>query len=166
VKLRVVDLGSPYECYVSNGRERVMATLSLIHRALISSPANEPVPNIEFPISYDDMPTRSTAGVSWGFTRRKDEENVWLIPDYGYWSWWAIGIPSFKSVWRQMQALEANLTWQQKIPRAVWRGTTHYNPAIRDRLVEIAKDTGWGDVKVITHGEDDDDFLSLDAHCK
>jgi protein glucosyltransferase len=165
-QLRILDLGNPYECYVSNGRERIMATLNLIQRALSSTPADEPVPNIEFPISYDDMPTRSTQGVTWGFTRKQDQQNVWLVPDYGYWSWWAVGIPSFKSVWRQMEVLESNLNWQRKIPRAVWRGTTHYNQAIRDKLVETARDTTWGDVKVVSHGESDDNFLTLDAHCR
>lgn len=143
-----------------------MATLNLIQRALTSASAYEPVPNIEFPISYDDLPTRSTPGVSWGFTREKNQENVWLIPDYGFWSWWMVGIPSFKSVWRQMRALESNYTWEKKIPRAVWRGSPHLNPAIRDKLVETARDTTWGDVKAVSQGERDSNFLTLDAHCK
>lgn len=165
-QLRVVDLGKPEDCYVSNGRERIMATLSLIQRALASAPTTEPIPNIEFPISYDDMPTRSTHGVSWGFTRKQDEQNVWLIPDYGYWSWWAVGIPSLRSVWRRVQELEQSLKWQQKIPKAIWRGTTHLNPVIRDRLVDTAEATTWGDVQRTSKGEEDNNWLTLDAHCK
>jgi len=45
------------------------------------------VPNIEFPLSYADLPTCSTPGVTWGFTRKETKDNVWLMPDYGYWSW-------------------------------------------------------------------------------
>lgn len=162
-QLRIVDLGQPLDCYVSNGRERIMATLSLIQRALTSAP--EPIPNVEFPISYDDMPTRSTGKVVWGFTRKQDQD-VWLIPDYGYWSWWAMGLSSFKSVWRQIKELEAKYSWSQKITKAVWRGTTGYNAMIRDKLVDIAKETVWGDVKTIAHGEEDDNFLTLYNHCK
>lgn len=166
MQLRVIDLGDPLECYVSNGRERIVATLSLIQRALISTPAHESVPNIEFTISYDDLPTRSTHNVTWGFTKKEEEENVWLIPDYGYWSWWAVGIPSFASLWRQIEEVESKIKWPNKVPKAVWRGTLHYAPAIREKLMDIAKDTTWGDVKVVTLGQNMADYLSLDDHCR
>lgn len=165
--MRVVDLGAPLDCYVSNGRERIMATLNLVQRALTSTLGNEPIPNIEFPISYDDMPTRSTPGVSWGFTRRKQgEENVWLLPDYGFWSWWMVGLPSFRTVWRQMKVLESNLSWNEKIPKAVWRGTPGLNPGIRGKLIEVTRESLWADIKAVHGGEQDADFLTLDAHCK
>ena len=141
-----------------------MATLSLIHRAISSSP--EPLPNIEFLLSYDDLPTRSTHGVTWGFTRRENEENVWLIPDYGYWSWWAIGIPSFNTLARYINAVDASTPWNEKSPSAVWRGTPHYAPEIRERLIEVTKDKSWADVKIVTVGKDEQYFLSLDQHCK
>ncbi|KAK5093957.1 hypothetical protein LTR70_004483 [Exophiala xenobiotica] len=163
-ELYITDLGDPLECYVSNGRERIVATLSLIQRAIASSP--QPVPNIEFPLSYDDLPTRSTPGVTWGYTRKETEDNVWLMPDYGYWSWWAIGIPSFNSMSRSISAVDASTPWRKKIPRAVWRGTPHYAPALREKLIETTKDKPWADVKTVTIGQDERHFLSLNDHCR
>ena len=164
VQLHVVDLGDPLECYVSNGRERIIATLSLIERAIASS--TEPLPNVEFPISYDDLPTRSTPGVTWGFTRKESEDNVWLMPDYGYWSWWAVGIPSFNSMRDSINAVDASTKWREKISKAVWRGTPHYAPALREKLIEAAEDKNWADVKTVTIGQDERHFLSLDDHCR
>ncbi|KAK5941148.1 hypothetical protein PMZ80_006425 [Knufia obscura] len=163
-ELYITDLGDHLECYVSNGRERIVATLSLIQRAIFSSP--EPLPNIEFPLSYDDLPTRSTHGVTWGFTRTESEDNVWLIPDYGYWSWWAIGIPSFNSLARAINVIDASTPWMEKSPKAVWRGTPHYAPEIREKLIEVTRDKPWADVETVTIGEDEKHFLSLDEHCK
>lgn len=65
-----------------------------------------------------------------------------------------------------MEQLDLTLPWEKKTPKAIWRGTTHYNPEIRDKLVETAKGTTWGDVQIVSRGEDDENFVTLGDHCK
>ncbi|KAH8883764.1 hypothetical protein GQ53DRAFT_798175 [Thozetella sp. PMI_491] len=146
-ELFIIDTGKPEDCYVSNQRERILGTLHLISRAVSSSP--EPVPNIEAVISTDDSPRRSIdRGVLLGFTRPSGEDwaNIWLLPDYGYWSWEYTGAPSWEAIRRKIYDLEKELSWADKINKAIWRGKADANP-VRQELIDVAKDKPWSDIQ-------------------
>lgn len=163
-QMRVVDLGTPQDCVVSNGRERIIASLNLIQRAASAAP--EAIPNIEFTLSYDDLPTRSTPNTTWGFTRKTDQPQVWLMPDYGYWSWWAVGISSFSTLWLKIEDIDRVTPWTSKIPKAVWRGATHSRPEVREKLITVAEGREWADVNAVTINRDEKHYLTLPDHCR
>ena len=76
---------------------RAMATFAAIHEALLTSP--EPMPNVEFTFqiqdagdSYDDVvPT-------FVLDRTAKQPELWLMPDFGFWSWPEPKVVSFIEV--------------------------------------------------------------------
>lgn len=104
----------------------------------------------------------------WGLTRLDHQRNVWLAPDYAYWAWPSALVASHTQIRRKMAEANEAFPWHKKISKAVWRGTTHLNPTIREGLVEVAKDTTWGDVKVcdIYLPETKQFCITQDEHCQ
>lgn len=116
---------------VLHWRERVMATLHMIHRAIITS--REPVPDIEFSIKIKDQVDLAADGEGeehgngngngnvtvWSFSRQLGntaQEQVWLLPDFNFWAY-----PRTAGAWEdfQRQALELR-NCEHKLPELVW----------------------------------------------
>jgi hypothetical protein len=160
-ELFVVDAGMPEKCYVKNGneRERILGTLAQIDRALSTSPTSDPtVPNIEFSLSLDDLPLRSKAdGTFFGYTKQEGPEydNIWLMPNYAYWSWNYTHAPSWNSIRREIGEAEIERPWETKDPRVVWRGKIKM-AALRAELVKVSEGKVWSDIKpvVINNAKD------------
>ncbi|KAF2454194.1 glycosyl transferase family 90-domain-containing protein [Lineolata rhizophorae] len=164
-ELYIIDRGHPENCCVLNARERIPATLNLIQRALVASP--EQVPNIEFVLSVDDLTRRSTQNITWGYSRKDEDSDVWLVPDYGYWSWYGVDIPSFNTLHRKIEALNGAIPWREKIQKAVWRGTVQLAQGLRGKLLEVADGKEWSDVKEFKmKQENKTDYISLPDHCQ
>jgi hypothetical protein len=151
----------PEKCYVKNGneRERILGTLAQIDRALSTSPTSDPtVPNIEFSLSLDDLPLRSKAdGTFFGYTKQEGPEydNIWLMPNYAYWSWNYTHAPSWNSIRREIGEAEIERPWETKDPRVVWRGKIKM-AALRAELVKVSEGKVWSDIKpvVINNAKD------------
>lgn len=145
---------------------REIATLSAIHRALLTSP--QPLPNIEFAFNADD----SVDPVAiWGYARRAQDESIWLIPDFGYWSWPEPKIGSAKEVQDEAIWAEENegLSWRKKNKKLLWRGVPGMGPAIRDKLLEVTAGQSWADVKALSWSDPDSkahDYKTMPEHCK
>jgi hypothetical protein len=98
---------------------RDQATLHALHRAIVTSP--EPLPNIEFVLDVDDIATpESTSPATWAFSRQAVNETLWLMPDFGYWSWPEPKIGSYGKV--QMKAAAMEL----QVPRNWHGGAQHW----------------------------------------
>ncbi|KAH7110104.1 glycosyl transferase family 90-domain-containing protein [Dendryphion nanum] len=173
-ELFVIDAGQPEKCYVTNGneRERILGTLAQIDRSLTTSPSSDPsIPNIEFSLSLDDLPLRSTSkGSFFGYTRQSKSayDNIWLMPNYAYWSWNYTHAPSWNSIRREILDVEQGRTWKNKDPRVVWRGKIKM-AQLRAELVRISEGKSWSDVKPVVINNPKDthtkDVMNLRDFC-
>ncbi|KAI2701969.1 CAZyme family GT90 [Penicillium roqueforti] len=144
---------------------REKATLSAINRAIISSP--EPLPNIEFAFNTDDSVDELPL---WGYARRAKDKSIWLIPDFGYWSWPETKAGSTREVQAKAEwAEEEGLTWSNKTAKLLWRGVPIMGPTIRDKLLQVTKDKSWADVKALVWNDKDslkNDYKTMPEHCE
>ncbi|KAF7590049.1 hypothetical protein BBP40_003302 [Aspergillus hancockii] len=70
-------------------RHKILTNLPSIHRALISTPVDASLPNTEFIFSIEDK-LEDLAGpvhLLWVLARKATEKSVWLMPDFGFWTW-------------------------------------------------------------------------------
>jgi hypothetical protein len=144
---------------------REIATLHALHRAILTSP--EPLPNIEFAFNTDD---RIPSVPLWGYARREEDTHIWLIPDFGYWSWPETKVGSMREVQMKAAWAETNDGWtfSHKIKKLLWRGATMGLP-LRENFIEATRDKPWADVKAIdwhNNSSMHDDLKSIDEHCQ
>lgn len=171
IQLFVIDAGSIEESYIHGTRERAIAVLSLINRALAASP--EHIPNVEFAMTVDDLPLRSNGDGTpmLALTRQSnnDYKNVWLMPDFGYWSWAFTKIPSYQRLRQTLRENDGDASsFQRKKDQAVWRGKFHPNP-IRGALNDATQGKPWADVVEVDIASPDQDLsrmISLEDMCK
>ncbi|GAA6035919.1 hypothetical protein JCM8097_005164 [Rhodosporidiobolus ruineniae] len=119
---------------------RTKAILALINEALTTSP--EPVPDIEFVLQTGD--NGLPAGAPWALGRKVKEEQLTLMPDYGFFSWPEPGVNSMIEVSDNCRAYESKLRWEDKLNQLFWRGA--FMVDIRKELWEIAHKFKWGAV--------------------
>ncbi|KAF2198908.1 hypothetical protein GQ43DRAFT_138441 [Delitschia confertaspora ATCC 74209] len=170
-ELFIIDDGSPEKCYVKNGneRERILGTLSQISLALATAPPSDPLPDIEFSITLDDLPRRSKLhGSFWAYTRKDGPayDDVWLMPNYAYWSWNYTKAPSWQSIRRSIADTEQVTGWGAKHNKLVWRGKPKMAD-LRGDLLAMSAGKSWSDVKgvVINEHRDSSDLLTLEEFC-
>ncbi|KAL2444187.1 hypothetical protein ABEF95_015792 [Exophiala dermatitidis] len=144
---------------------RELATLHALHRAIISAP--EPLPNIEFVFNSDD---RIPSVAIWGYARREQDTKIWLIPDFGYWSWPETKVGTMREV--QMKAVETEQddgwSWSSKVPKLLWRGAT-MGLELRENFLKAAADQPWADVKALEWKNKESmahDLKSMPEHCQ
>lgn len=153
-------------------KERSHATLHQIHRALLAAP--EPVPNIEFSIKINDVidlcqdcPDTTV----WAFSRNIADpvmEQVWIIPDFNFWSYPRVA-GSYGDF--QRQAIdEDNDSFEAKKDLLVWRGTTSFNPDLRNPLIQQTQGQSWSDVRRLDEDTSDADQaryrITMPDHCR
>ncbi|KAJ5085842.1 CAZyme family GT90 [Penicillium argentinense] len=145
---------------------RELATLSSINRALTTSP--EPLPNIEFAFNTDD---RIEEVAQWGYARRAQDTSIWLIPDFGYWSWPEIKAGSTKEIAMKIEDDETTAGekgWAKKKGKLLWRGVARMGPEIRDKLLQVTAGKTWADVRELGWGDKTsmaNDYKSMPEHC-
>ncbi|KAJ5584434.1 Lipopolysaccharide-modifying protein [Penicillium hispanicum] len=144
---------------------REIATLHSLHRAIISSP--ETLPNIEFAFNSDD---RIESVALWGYARQEKDKNIWLIPDFGYWSWPETKAGSMKEVVMKAEWAEEeeDLSWSKKVEKVLWRGAT-MGLKLREKLIAVASNQPWADVKALNWRDPDsmtNDLKSMSEHCE
>ncbi|OAL71096.1 hypothetical protein A7D00_4759 [Trichophyton violaceum] len=142
---------------------REIATLHALHRAIVSSP--DPLPNIEFVFNTDD---KVDPVAQWGYARREQDTNLWLMPDFGYWSWPETKVGTMQEVQMGAEREEHTWAWPKKIPQLFWRGAT-MDLEVRERLIQVTRDQPWADVKPITWRDNDsmqNDLRSMPEHCR
>lgn len=144
---------------------RGLATLHALHRAIISSP--EPLPNIEFAFNTDD---RIPSVPLWGYARRAEDTHIWLMPDFGYWSWPETKVGSMREVQLKAALTEQadGWTWRRKTPKLLWRGAT-MGLKLREDFLHATADRLWADVKVVEWRNKESmahDLMSMPEHCQ
>lgn len=158
-KIRVLEASHSFDDH----RKRALATLYSIHRAISADP--KAIPNIEFIISLDDMVDTPSQSI-WALTRRSQDQNLWLVPDFGFWSWDLDDIGAIDDVAEQIIRDEGTTGWDAKIQKLVWRGTTKMLPKLRGALLDASRGKTWGDVAALTPGSPPKNYLGAADQCK
>ncbi|PLN76218.1 endoplasmic reticulum-resident kdel protein [Aspergillus taichungensis] len=152
-------------------RRKIVAVLSALHRALVSSPEGQPTGATEFVFSIEDR-LDDVAGPDhplWILARRPDEKAVWLMPDFGYWAWDNGNVDSpigpYGRVVESIRRKEIGMPWSNKEAKLVWRGKLSFAPKMRRALLEVARGQAWSDVKELDW-RTKDHFMSMEDHCR
>ena len=147
-----------------NVNTRDQATLMALHRAILTSP--EPLPNIEFTLNTDDI--ASPDDTTWAYSRRASDKKLWLMPDFGYWSWPEPKIGAYSEVQAKATAIDKKVPWAQKIEKLVWRGAM-MDLLIREQLFEASAGRDWADVRILNWEDEAEgkshNVLTMDEHC-
>ncbi|KAL4754537.1 hypothetical protein BDW72DRAFT_129079 [Aspergillus terricola var. indicus] len=175
-ELYIIDYG-PQPYTFTRGK----ATLHSLHRALSSYPDRHSLPDIEFVLTTDDFSTRTSTRLSpiWSYTKHPEDEDtaIWLMPDFGYWSWPEVEtVGEYKDVRRRISAMEEGLAFSDKKKQLLWRGSVSANPEIREALLDTARGKSWANVKEINWDDShshphsksspfDNDVLPIEDHC-
>ncbi|MBW0530654.1 hypothetical protein O181_070369 [Austropuccinia psidii MF-1] len=141
---------------------RPIAILNSIHEAVITSP--EPLPNIEFLINTDDAIKSDEPLPIWALDRVQSQEALWLMPDFGFYSWPEPKVGSMIEVRDKTAALEAKMTWKDKIPKAIWRGAPMVE--LRQQLLQVSNGQKWSDIASIDWSNPTDAFIPPEDHCQ
>ncbi|KAA8642958.1 uncharacterized protein ATNIH1004_009720 [Aspergillus tanneri] len=148
-------------------RQKILAVLSSIHRALVADPNRAVRPNIEFVFSVEDKVEDVTDPVNpvWVLARSATEEAVWLMPDFGYWAWYNLqnSIGPYDQVVERVK--RTDVTWAEKKQQLVWRGKPSFAPKLRRALMEATRDQPWGDVKQVDW-HDRTNVMHMEDHCR
>ncbi|KAF2271042.1 hypothetical protein CC78DRAFT_527994 [Lojkania enalia] len=147
-------------------RQKAIGALAALHRAIVATHHRESIPNIEFVFSVEDLPAQPTKPL-WVLARRAQDDNLWLIPDFGFWSWEMPQIGTFSEVAAEAIEREAIEPWDQKQEKLVWRGKINFAPKLRRSLIEAARGKPWSDVGQVRWGEPDfrEQFLGPVDQC-
>jgi hypothetical protein len=142
-----------------------MAILQQIDRAITSSP--EPIPNIEFSFVVEDRPiedkpipgtptkkkpAKATPSFShgnqttWALTRLPIDAQVWLMPDFGYFSWPIDLIGAYEQI--RTEITQNAVPFEAKTPKLLWRGVLWTNK-LRTKLFAATRGKPWADVEEI-----------------
>ncbi|KAI9047234.1 hypothetical protein LZ554_008688 [Drepanopeziza brunnea f. sp. 'monogermtubi'] len=144
---------------------RGLASLHALHRALLTSP--EPLPNIEFTMLVADI--AESASPRWAYSREKFMTSLWLMPDFGYWSWPEPKIGSYGEVQMRAEQMDAKVPWSRKIDKLIWRGAS-MDLLVRQQLVNASEGKDWADVKIMVWDDDAQgkthDAMKMDEHCQ
>ncbi|KAH9832744.1 DUF821 domain-containing protein [Teratosphaeria destructans] len=169
-ELRVLESLDP-TCNFQSIRERAVGTLFNIQAALQSATAGgETLPTIEAALVFldqthypDEPSTRSTWAMA-ANTGDQTHQRHWLMPSFDFRYSFESG-PYYSDARRR--AMEHDVPWTSKIPKAVWRGSRSSDTKIRATLLQVTKDKEWADVHEISANSDDPELnLSLDELCR
>ncbi|KAI5860120.1 hypothetical protein GGS23DRAFT_614282 [Durotheca rogersii] len=173
------------------------ATLHQVARALLTAPAADadgPLPDTVFAFNHADDPVSP----SWSYARAADpafdgpRRRVFPIPHFSFYAWPIPTVGSFARAAAAISRVEAELSssssssalpppadldpdqdrpppwWAAKIPKAVWRGTTHFNHPragrMRQDLVAAARGAPWADVEPLA--ADGANALPIEDFCR
>lgn len=154
------------------------ASLHQIHRALLTAPAPESLPDTIFALNFQDQPF----GTAWAYARQADpharpgfddgnrDARTFLMPHFSFWAWKLpfvgsmgraaaaiadIETPGVASATSAASAASAasHRSFAAKVPKAVWRGTTWFNsvqnPHLRANLLAATMHKPWADVEAL-----------------
>ena len=151
-------------------KRKIIATLSSMFRALLTSSHPHSIPDVEFVFSIEDKveDVVDRRQPIWALARKASEQAVWLMPDFGFWAWENgqndIG-PYSQVVDSILERESENFVWEKKQRKLVWRGKLSFAPKLRRTLLDITRDKPWSDVKELDWSRIDN-FLSMEDHCR
>jgi hypothetical protein len=73
---------------------------------------------------------------------------MWVMPDFGYWSWPLDLVGEYQQIRSDMQSSEVD--WEKKVPKVLWRGAVKTNKEVRGALMRVTRGKSWADVNEVT----------------
>ncbi|EKG17488.1 Lipopolysaccharide-modifying protein [Macrophomina phaseolina MS6] len=127
-------------------KQRGLAGLANLYRAIISVPDPTTIPNVEFILDTEDTPTQEMPDdrVVWGWTRPMGKLGTWVAPDFDGWAFPISDLGAYVSFRERLKLDE--MPFEEKDPRAVWRGTPALNK-LRNTLMNVTEGKDWADVQ-------------------
>lgn len=125
------------------------------------------LPDIEFIFTIEDMADDPNNPL-WVLTRRAQDSKVWLMPDFGFWSWNVKGIGPYGQVVSEIVERDVDHNWGKKQKKLVWRGKLSFAPRLRRALIQVAKDKPWSAVRALRWASEESmraDFISSVDQC-
>lgn len=147
---------------------RARATLNSLHRALTSFPDRSSLPSIEFVFTTEDF-AGDQQGPIWAYSKRDQDEHIWMMPDFGYWSWPEVKIGPYKDIRRRIAAVDDGSSFNDKKKQLVWRGSLATNPELRSKFLKSTLGRSWTSVRVIDWDDENDlrfNLLPMEEHCR
>jgi Glycosyl transferase family 90 len=136
-------------CFKDNDhRRKGVAILAAIYRSITAIPYDVPIPNIEWVFAIEDFAPDPSKPV-WSLSRRSNDESLWVMPDFGFWSWAIPDLGPFDAVASQIADDEMDSCFECKHKKAVWRGSIWTAPILRRALLDVSKDKDWSDIQAI-----------------
>jgi hypothetical protein len=151
---------------------RQSASLNQIYRAVITSP--EILPNMSFAFGTHDQPISSSLSYARPVIS-PSQKRIFPMPHFSFWSWPLPFINSLSAADRAIQSIEDTMSFADKDPRPVWRGTTWFNsgagshPRLRQELVLKIGDAPWADVEKLhwtSGGNEASNALRIEDFCR
>lgn len=102
------------------------------------------------------------------YTKRDDDESIWLMPDFGYWAWPDVRVGAYRDVRRRIARVESEVGFPQK-KQLVWRGSLSEAPELRGKLLKQTRGKHWASIRVLDWESDEDlrvNLLSIEDHCR
>jgi hypothetical protein len=138
---------------------------------LISIPNRDRLPSVEFIFSSDDFINEDLKdkGPVWAYSKRDEDDMIWLMPDFGYWAWPEVHVGPYGQVRRQIAAVDAEVDFVTKKKQLVWRGSLNTAPEVRGKLLKYTRGKHWASVHVLDWDSEDDvriNLLPIEDHCR
>jgi hypothetical protein len=129
-------------------RSRVLKGLHMIYRAMVAVSDMHVFPNVEFTFDKMDKPNPEPVRpgrAAWAWTRRVEDNDTWVMPDYGSWSQVGDDIGAGYAVFRD-RVYRQEKPWSKRTPKALWRGSLDVGTHVRPQLIAAAEGKDWADV--------------------
>lgn len=94
--------------------------------------------------------------------------NIWLIPDFGHWSWPETKVGTLEEIQMKAAEIEQTWLWSNKVPKLFWRGAV-MGLKLRENFLKTAAGKPWADVMALTWREKEsmaNDLKSMPEHCQ
>ena len=93
------------------------------------------------------------------------------MPHFSSWSWPVEYVGPLDEAVTKIEHIEATTTWEQKINKAVWRGTEWFDPdwdmGLRPKLVKATEGKEWADVQLWGQGQEEkNNTIAIEDFCK
>jgi hypothetical protein len=146
-------------------RKKGIAILATLYRAIAVTPLNYSLPNIEWIFTIEDYPIDSQKPI-WSLSRRVQDENFWLMPEFDFWGGAFEGLGPFDVTVSQIVSDKIDSCWDCRQRKAIWRGTVWTTPNPRRDLVEMSRGKPWSDIEALrVEKEGLANCLSAAEHC-
>jgi hypothetical protein len=113
---------------------------------------------------------------AWSFSRSNHPEatgNSWLMPHFSFWSWPLQFIGIMDEALTKIEKVERETPWEEKLDKAVWRGTGKFNSAgntqLRPQLLALSEGKEWADVQALnweSQGQKAKNAIAIEDFCK
>ena len=133
---------------------------------MMAIPDPRVLPNIEFTMDANDKaqshlsghPTRPGRTV-WTWARHVSDNVSFVMPDFDGWAFPDDTLGGYAPFRDRVAAIDK--PFKEKIPKAVWRGTTGVAYKLRDSLVKAGEGKFWSDIKELN----EESHVKMHEHC-